>query len=147
MRVELTISQSRCHSDSKIASPANKAGRSSMMVGFCYCRWVSMLLLRSGVVLAMIGASLAPAFAQYVPPSPGSCASGFTYSAGVCVPRGGGGNAYTPPRPGSCATGFTYSAGVCVPRGGGATNAYRPPRPGSCATGFTFSAGMCVPRR
>ena len=88
-----------------------------------------------------------PAVAQYIPPNPGSCGSGFTYSAGVCVPRGGGGNAYQPPRPGSCASGFTYSAGMCVPRGGGATNAYRPPRPGACASGFTYSASMCVPRR
>lgn len=85
--------------------------------------------------------------AQYLPPNPGSCGSGFTYSAGVCVPRGGGGNAYQPPRPGSCASGFTYSAGMCVPRDGGASNAYRPKNPGSCATGFTYSAGMCVPRR
>lgn len=87
------------------------------------------------------------AHAQYTPAHPGSCGMGFIYSSGVCVPRGGGGNAYQPPRPGSCGTGFTYSAGVCVPRGGGATNAYTPPRPGSCATGFLYSAGMCVARR
>jgi hypothetical protein len=87
-----------------------------------------------------------PAGAQYVPPNPGSCGSGFTYSAGVCVPRGGGGNAYVPPRAGSCAAGFIYSAKVCVPREGKASNAYSPPTPGSCAMGYMYSARMCVPR-
>ena len=84
--------------------------------------------------------------AQYVPRYAGSCGSGFTWSAGVCIPKGGGGEAYTPRHAGSCASGFQYSAGVCVPRGKRATNAYRPEYPGSCATGFTFSAGVCVPR-
>ena len=108
----------------------------------------SMPLLRLTPIAALLMAALQqPAAAQYVPPNPGSCGSGFTYSAGVCVPRGGGGNAYQPPRPGSCATGFTYSAQMCVPRGGGAANAYRPPNPGSCATGYTYSSQMCVPRR
>jgi hypothetical protein len=107
-----------------------------------------MALIRSCALgLLMTAAAVTPAVAQYLPPNPGGCASSFTYSAGVCVPRGGGGNAYKPPRPGSCASGFTYSAGMCVPRGGGATNAYLPPRPGSCATGYTYSASMCVPRR
>ena len=101
------------------------------------------LLILFGLLLA----PLSPVRAQYVPPHPGSCGSGFLYSAGVCVPRNGGGNAYEPPHTGSCATGFTYSARVCVPRGGGAINAYQPPNPGSCATGFSYSAGMCVPRR
>lgn len=104
--------------------------------------------LRLTPIAALLMAALQqPASAQYVPPNPGSCGSGFIYSAGVCVPRGGGGNAYQPPRPGSCATGFTYSAQTCVPRGGGAANAYLPPNPGSCATGYTYSAQMCVPRR
>jgi hypothetical protein len=107
-----------------------------------------MSLLRLTPIAALLMAALQqPAAAQYVPPKPGSCGSGFTYSAGVCVPRGGGGNAYQPPRPGSCATGYTYSSQMCVPRGGGATNAYRPPNPGSCATGYTYSSQMCVPRR
>jgi len=101
------------------------------------------LLLVAGIVLSNIG----PATAQYTPQHPGSCANGFSYSAGVCVPRSGGGNAYTPPHPGSCANGFSYSAGVCVPRAGGATNAYQPQHPGSCANGFSYSAGMCTPRR
>jgi len=65
----------------------------------------------------------------------------------VCLPRGGGGNAYQPPNPGSCGSGFNYSAGMCVPRSGGNSNAYRPPNPGSCASGFIYSAQMCVPRR
>ena len=111
-------------------------------------RFSTMSLLRLTPIAALLMAALQqPAAAQYVPPNPGSCGSGFTYSAGVCVPRGGGGNAYQPPRPGSCATGFTYSAQMCVPRGGGAANAYRPPNPGSCASGYTYSAQMCVPRR
>ena len=76
-----------------------------------------MALIRSCVLgLLMTAAAVTPAIAQYLPPNPGSCASGFTYCAGVCVPRGGGGNAYQPPRPGSCASGFTYSASMCVPR-------------------------------
>ncbi len=106
------------------------------------------MLLRFTPIAALLVAALQqPASAQYVPPSPGSCGSGFTYSAGVCVPRSGGGNAYQPPRPGSCASGYSYSAQMCVPRGGGATNAYRPPNPGSCASAYTYSAQMCVPRR
>ena len=123
----------------------------------CYGRYTeakstrSMKLIHIGYAVVGAAATLiaaaGDASAQYLPPNPGSCGSGFTYSAGVCVPRGGGGNAYQPPRPGSCASGFTYSAGMCVPRDGGASNAYRPKNPGSCATGFTYSAGMCVPRR
>jgi hypothetical protein len=107
-----------------------------------------MPAIRLGLMGFLLAAALPlPSSAQYQPPHPGSCGSGFTYSAGVCVPRGGGGNAYQPPNPGSCASSFSYSAGVCVPRGGGATNAYRPPMPGSCAMGYSYSASMCVPRR
>ena len=85
--------------------------------------------------------------AQYLPPNPGMCGSGFIYSARMCVPRDGRGNAYAPPMPGACASGYIYSARMCVPRQGGAVNAYQPPMPGACATGFVYSAGMCVPRR
>lgn len=64
--------------------------------------------MRTIAVIALLAAGLQqPAFAQYVPPNASSCSSGFTYSAGVCVHRGGGGNAYEP-RPGSCFAGFTY---------------------------------------
>jgi hypothetical protein len=120
--------------------PENAISKGTMTTSKPITRW-------SAVAWLLVATLPLPVAAQYVPPHPGSCGSGFTYSAGVCVPRGGGGNAYQPPRPGSCATGFTYSAGMCVPRAGGATNAYRPPRPGSCATGYTYSASMCVPRR
>ena len=107
-----------------------------------------VMLLRLTPIAALLLAALQQlALAQYIPPNPGSCASGFTYSAGVCLPRGGGGNAYQPPNPGSCGSGFNYSAGMCVPRSGGNSNAYRPPNPGSCASGFIYSAQMCVPRR
>ena len=48
----------------------------------------SMPLLRLTPIAALLMAALQqPAAAQYVPPNPGSCGSGFTYSAGMCVPR------------------------------------------------------------
>jgi hypothetical protein len=104
--------------------------------------WHSVSLLAAGLLFT----PMKPVAAQYVPPNPGSCGSGFIWSAGVCAPGSGGGNAYVPPRAGSCATGFIYSAKVCVPREGRPTNAYSPPNPGSCATGYVYSARMCVPR-
>lgn len=46
------------------------------------------MLLRLTPIAALLLAALQQlAFAQYIPPNPGSCASGFTYSAGVCLPR------------------------------------------------------------
>jgi len=73
------------------------------------------MLLRLIPIAAVILAAL-PAAAQYKPQYPGQCANGFNYSAGVCVPRNGGGNPYQPQYPGQCASGFNYSAGMCVPR-------------------------------
>lgn len=106
------------------------------------------MLLRLTPIAMLLAATLQQAAsAQYSPSTPGSCGRGFVYSAGMCVPRGGGGQTYQPPRAGSCATGFRYSAQMCIPRHGGATNAYQPPHPGSCAAGYTYSARMCVPRR
>ena len=73
------------------------------------------MLLRLIPIAAVILAAL-PAAAQYQQPQGKSCANGFDYSAGMCVPRGGGGNAYQQPQGKSCANGFDYSAGMCVPR-------------------------------
>jgi len=74
-----------------------------------------VMLLRLIPIAAVILAAL-PAAAQYIPPKGSGCANGFNYSAGVCVPRGGGGNAYQPPQGSGCAISFNYSAGMCVPR-------------------------------
>lgn len=47
-----------------------------------------MSLLRLAPIAALFAAALQqPVAAQYVPPSPGNCGSGYTYSAQMCVPR------------------------------------------------------------
>lgn len=47
-----------------------------------------MPLLRLTPIAALLAAALQqPAAAQYVSPNPGSCASGFTYSAQMCEPH------------------------------------------------------------
>ena len=55
---------------------------------------LAMQILISRVLVDASASSIGfagTASAQYVPPNPGSCVSDFTYSAGFCVPRGGGG--------------------------------------------------------
>jgi hypothetical protein len=99
----------------------------------------------SVIVVLLTAALRVPALAQYIPPTTASCARGFTYSAGVCVPRSGDENVYQLARPGSCGPGFIYSAGLCIPRTGGATNAYLPPRPGLVPPA-TPTQRLCVNR-
>lgn len=89
--------------------------------------------------------SLPAAMAQYVPAKPGWCGQGFSYRAGMCIPRTGPVNTYVPPLPGICASGYQFYAHVCVPKQG-SINPYRPPKPGICAKGYVYSAEMCVPR-
>ena len=77
---------------------------------------MSLLRLAPLAATLLLAALQQTASAQYRPQNPGLCANGYTFSAGMCMPRSGGGNAYRPQNPGLCANGYTFSAGMCVPR-------------------------------